>query len=777
MRILVHIGPEHAVANWFGQALAQNQDQLIKSGILVPNCFSADGPPRLAMAVSDPDHIDPHRYRHDVLTRANQQDLAQKLGEELAAELAGTTPRLLVLFAPQLGSTLHRASELTRLKDWLTQFSDDIQILAHVDDPARALTRHYASQIMNGRIAPLNRDIDLMSEPDWWQAARDAAPQNDPPSAMFAETQAPPFWLDYTAFTAFWESAFGNGSVMLRRFDPDQFTPDTAAGEIRACIDADVPITVDPPDNLTPPPAAWLARARQLNELLHKITGSRRRSIPQPLWREFLEELHIDGPAIDPGTLSFVSDRFKTPPIPPGADQTASETVDHPRNAPAKLWTEADPKNGYRASQYLLSFMYRIDKATQAKGKPDSPSQPDTNPGSRPSSAARAIMPAQAIENLAKLRKSALAPHNSMGAVNEEQLAAAFTPIAPRTLPDGTTGTVIVGCMKDEAPYIVEWVAHHRAIGVDNFLIYTNDCSDGTVEILDRLQAMGVLQHVNNDNWRGKSPQQYALNQALRTPLIRQADWIIHIDVDEFMNIRTGNGTLVDFLAHVPDATNVAMTWRMFGHNGITELSERFVIDQFDRCAPKYCPKPHTVWGFKTMFRNIGAYEKISCHRPNKLDAALRDRVRWVNGSGHDMTGEVVDNGWRNSRKSIGYDLLQLNHYALRSAESFLIKRQRGRALHVDRSIGLNYWIRMDWSDVRDITIKRNLPRLRQEVDQLLADPVLRKHHDDGLAWHRARAAQLRETPEFQELLQNALRIRLTGTERVAYALALDMES
>jgi len=54
--------------------------------------------------------------------------------------------------------------------------------------------------------------------------------------------------------------------------------------------------------------------------------------------------------------------------------------------------------------------------------------------------------------------------------------------------------------------------------------------------------------------------------------------------------------------------------------------------------------------------------------------------VKWVNGSGKDMTGEAADNGWRNSRKSIGYDLIQLNHYALRSAESFLVKRQRGRA-------------------------------------------------------------------------------------------------
>jgi hypothetical protein len=247
--------------------------------------------------------------------------------------------------------------------------------------------------------------------------------------------------------------------------------------------------------------------------------------------------------------------------------------------------------------------------------------------------------------------------------------------------------------------------------------------------------------------------------------------------VDEFMNVRTGNGTLDDLFAAVPDATNIAMTWRLFGHNGVKELKDAFVIEQFDTCAPKFCPKPHTVWGFKSMFKNIGAYSKISCHRPNKLNDAFAGRVKWVNGSGKDITGDVARNGWRSSRKNIGYDLLQLNHYALRSAESFLIKRQRGRALHVDRSIGINYWIRMDWSDFRDITIKRNVPRVRAEYDRLMQDDILRGWHEKGLAWHKAKAAELHEMPEFRDLYQQALEVKLNETERVAYALSLDMES
>ena len=75
------------------------------------------------------------------------------------------------------------------------------------------------------------------------------------------------------------------------------------------------------------------------------------------------------------------------------------------------------------------------------------------------------------------------------------------------------------------------------------------------------------------------------------------------------------------------------------------------------------------------------------------------------------------------------------------------------------------------------ITIKRNSPRLRAEYDRLMADPELAKWHRSGLDWHRAKADELHANPEFEDLYQQALGLRLTETERVAYALALDMES
>ena len=802
-RIHLHIGLEHVGAARLQQVMADKRDQLLAKGVLFPRAAGPRNHTRLFMAVTDPDHVDVLRANRGFADPAQQAALRAELAAALARDIATHQPQAMILSASQLGTGLARRSELERLRDLLAPLSEDIRIVAHVDAPARMLARHYAAQVLDGRHRTLDLERDLPAG-TWWDAALAAAPAIDAAKGRFFETHCPPFWLDYEALVRHWEGGFGEGSVTLRPYDEALFHGDSVTEEIRAAFEITETLgRATPTTPAVAPSAAWVTRARQLNLLLGRLEDVTGQDVPRPLWKKLMEEIRIEGDPIDPATLSSITKPLDARLKALLRSQPALDAglFAQPRGRKAPDWSEADPGQGFRASQYLLAFRARIDRAIKAARieaknaaaadvpgteRTAAPSQAPGGPvparaagqkaASLSETAAR-IMPPLAVENFHKLQASPFRPHNRLGMVNEEELAAAYAPIAPRLLPAGSTGRVIVGCMKNEAPYIAEWVAYHRAIGVDNFLIYTNDCTDGTAEILDRMQAMGLLQHRNNDGWKGNSPQQSALNKALKEPLIRDAEWIIHIDVDEFINIRCDNGTLDDFFARVPDATNVAMTWRLFGHGGVTDLSDDFVTDQFEWCAPRFCPKPHTAWGFKTMFRNMGAYAKLSCHRPNKLDSDLREQVRWVNGSGQDMTREAAEKGWRNSVKSIGYDLLQLNHYALRSAESFLIKRQRGRALHVDRSIGINYWIRMDWSDVRDITIKRNVPRLRAEYEAMMQDDALRALHDQGLEWHRAKAAELHGMPEFRELYEQALTLKLTAAERVAYALALDMES
>lgn len=782
MKIHLHIGLEGCGILRLQEVLSDKRAQLEGKGVLFPRGPGPKNHTRLFMAATDPDRPDHLRAARGVLSAEDQASLRDQVVDGLAQDVARAKPDVLILSASQLGTGLVTVSELERLRNMLTPLSKDITVTAHLDDPAKLLTWNYAANIFEGRARGLDLEIGLLREKDWWKACLSMVPASAPDRGVFSLVQAPSFWLDYQALVAFWESVFGTGSMRLRRYDAERWSQPEVTEELREAFDIGDQIGKAMPWQAPHMPSAeWLARAREMNDLLVRLLAKGDHVMPRPLWRRFLEDIRIGGRPIDPEALAFVSARF-APGIKalnaahPGLDLPVAEV-----KAGQHTWGEPAPYNGFRASQYLLGWLWRIDRATAEASKTDAPTGNEDIPAEVAAEAispeAKKVMSAQAIEKFAQLQTSSYKPHNNLGSVDETQLEAAFAAAPRPPLPDGSSGRVIVGCMKNEAPYIVEWIAYHRTIGFDNFLIYTNGCTDGTDLILKRLDQMGIVHHRDNDNWSGASPQQFALDAAQEEDVVKNAEWIAHIDVDEFINIRCGNGTLDDFFAVVPDATNVAMTWRLFGHGGITQLSDTPVIEQFTACAPKYCPKPHTAWGFKTLFRNIGAYQKLSCHRPNKLNKGFEDKVQWVNGNGSVATRELIKNGWRSSKKSIGYDLLQLNHYALRSAESYLIKRQRGRALHVDRSIGLNYWIRMDWSDYTDVTIQRNLPRLKVEMTRLLEDPELRRLHDDGFEWHKAKAAELHAEPEFHDLYKQALKLRLNETERVAYALAQDLES
>ena len=52
--------------------------------------------------------------------------------------------------------------------------------------------------------------------------------------------------------------------------------------------------------------------------------------------------------------------------------------------------------------------------------------------------------------------------------------------------------------MKNEGPFILEWVAWQRLIGVDRIVVLTNDCDDGTDAILDQLDRLALVRHLPN---------------------------------------------------------------------------------------------------------------------------------------------------------------------------------------------------------------------------------------------------------------------------------------
>lgn len=50
-----------------------------------------------------------------------------------------------------------------------------------------------------------------------------------------------------------------------------------------------------------------------------------------------------------------------------------------------------------------------------------------------------------------------------------------------------------VAIVKNEAPYIIEWIEFHKLVGVDKFYIYDNESSDNLKELLQPYIKSGIV--------------------------------------------------------------------------------------------------------------------------------------------------------------------------------------------------------------------------------------------------------------------------------------------
>lgn len=222
-----------------------------------------------------------------------------------------------------------------------------------------------------------------------------------------------------------------------------------------------------------------------------------------------------------------------------------------------------------------------------------------------------------------------------------------------KTLPTASAKNLIVTCMKNEGPFILEWVAHHRAIGFDHMLVFTNDCDDGTVELLDALAAQGYVTRMDNPYQQmgeGYNPQKGALKFAESLDLVKNADWVLVSDVDEFVNIHVGDGDLESLFSATNGADLISMQWRLFGNSFRNKYEDVLLIENHTYCAPTFCPSPIQAWGIKTMFRTegdyiAGVYDRIGVHRP--LKRKINGIPNWVTGAGKPIHPDYADKGWR----------------------------------------------------------------------------------------------------------------------------------
>ncbi len=314
-----------------------------------------------------------------------------------------------------------------------------------------------------------------------------------------------------------------------------------------------------------------------------------------------------------------------------------------------------------------------------------------------------------------------------------------------------------ITCVKNEGPFLLEWIAFNRLLGVTDFLFYSNDCSDGTDALLDALAKRDGVQHLPNPA-EGRNYQMEALQDSRKHAAVTKADWVWVADVDEFLNIHVGNHTIPALIEACGDPQAISVTFQFFANDGVTTFEDRPVIAQFKRSHNPDLWCGETAIEVKSLTRQDFPLQYYGAHRPFfRGDLAKGKRPTWTDGSGRPVQHRfLVAANPRRIRKfpaAGARDHATLNHYALRSLDSYIVKNDRGDVNRDNRAFDDTYWRERNDPAWEDTSILRYLPALEDALAELKSDPEIAALHADCVARHVARRDALLRQPAYQAMV------------------------
>ena len=232
----------------------------------------------------------------------------------------------------------------------------------------------------------------------------------------------------------------------------------------------------------------------------------------------------------------------------------------------------------------------------------------------------------------------------------------------------------VVAIMKNEAPYVKEWLDYHLLAGVDHFYIYDNESPDGLREVLQPYIDAGIVTY---KFYPGKARQYEAYNEAVQNFKF-YCRYMAFIDTDEFIfpqNNRSIVEVVDEILAGKANAAALVVNWHLYGWNFQEKADlSRGVMERLTRRAKtEYADvMPNSgLYGGNAHVKTIADPRKIKflC---NPHYAIYFEGFGAVNSNGEPVP--------LFSSYPPRADKIIVNHYSVKSREEYAQKIGRGTA-------------------------------------------------------------------------------------------------
>ncbi len=292
----------------------------------------------------------------------------------------------------------------------------------------------------------------------------------------------------------------------------------------------------------------------------------------------------------------------------------------------------------------------------------------------------------------------------------------------------------LISSVKDEGPFLLEWVAHHRVLGFDRICVASNDCRDGSDHLLAAMAAAGFIDHVPNVVAPGEIPQHSGYTAIRASHPIDATEWLMVLDADEFLNIHIGAGLVGDLTERAGDCDIISLHAMCFADKPLRNWLPGRVCAQF----PWRLSLTHKAnKAMKSLTRNPARFRDIHNHSLVGFKGqAHKLLVMDGDGARHNIVQGVPL--WQQLRSSDVHEgshrLAHYNHYAVKTWDSFSLRRERGRgAVAVTDATTIRhtdaYFRDRTQADAQDTSISRYEGRVVSMMAAMLQDADVARCH------------------------------------------------
>lgn len=268
--------------------------------------------------------------------------------------------------------------------------------------------------------------------------------------------------------------------------------------------------------------------------------------------------------------------------------------------------------------------------------------------------------------------------------------------------------------LKDEDPFIMEWLTYHSLIGVEHFFIYDNESASplGDNPLIAKFAAQGKVTLLDAP---GKTMQLPAYLHCLQT-FGPQTKWLAYLDLDEFICLEKASD-MRPILGAYEAYSALGLNWKCFSSSGHLSSPKGLVMDNY---RERFLHDLERNLHIKSVIQPEKNYDVHTSHSfyPNDGEVAVGVDFRPMPPA--------------NAMIPISWGTACVHHYILKSQQDAQRRMVRGRAdIASDRpTIDYNDFYEMVVLPVRqDESIVRFIP----EVQGWLKAGELPESHAENL--------------------------------------------